>query len=284
MARRVGFVLVFVGLFLLFFGLFERFYAYPRLKKAPLDQYSSPVATGTGTYFNRSPDKLAEVDRRPAHEQAHRPGRRRRRHRRGRGLGLLQQHDRHRRPGRDHRHPGADRPRPGDRPVGPVLRREPAPPGPHPQVPVRHREDHLPVLGRPGPAGPAGGLHPHRDAQRRRRLPVRAAHRPHRRRRPGDPRVPGRRPGHAQRPDQHHLLQPQDPLGRAGHRHHRQGPAGRHPGAGDPGRRAGPDPDRRRPHLRRGHRRGRTPTTRPAAPTASACSAPSSRSPPCSSA
>jgi hypothetical protein len=62
MARRVGFVLVFVGLFLLFFGLVERFYAYPRLKKAPLDQYSSPVATGTGTYFNRSPDKLAEVN------------------------------------------------------------------------------------------------------------------------------------------------------------------------------------------------------------------------------
>jgi hypothetical protein len=61
MARRVGFVLVFVGLFLLFFGLFERFYAYPRLKKAPLDQYSAPVATGTGTYFNRSPDRLEEV-------------------------------------------------------------------------------------------------------------------------------------------------------------------------------------------------------------------------------
>jgi hypothetical protein len=61
MTRRVGFVLVFVGLFLLFFGLFERFYAYPRLKKAPLDQYSQPVATGTGTYFNRSPDRLTEV-------------------------------------------------------------------------------------------------------------------------------------------------------------------------------------------------------------------------------
>jgi hypothetical protein len=60
-ARRVGFVLVFVGLFLLFFGLFERVYAYPRLKKAPLDQYSTPVATGTGTYFNRSPDKLTEI-------------------------------------------------------------------------------------------------------------------------------------------------------------------------------------------------------------------------------
>jgi hypothetical protein len=60
-SRRVGFVLIFVGLFLLFFGLVERVYAYPRLKKAPLDQYSSPVATGTGTYFNRSPDKLAEI-------------------------------------------------------------------------------------------------------------------------------------------------------------------------------------------------------------------------------
>jgi hypothetical protein len=60
--RRLGYVLVFVGLFLLFFGLFERFYAYPRLKKAPLDQESAPVAVGTGTYFNRSPDKLREID------------------------------------------------------------------------------------------------------------------------------------------------------------------------------------------------------------------------------
>jgi hypothetical protein len=59
--RRVGYVLVFVGLFLIFFGAVERLYAYPRLKKAPLDQYSQPVATGTGTYFNRSPDKLAEI-------------------------------------------------------------------------------------------------------------------------------------------------------------------------------------------------------------------------------
>jgi Porin PorA len=59
--RRVGYVLVFLGLFLIFFGVVERVYAYPRLKKAPLDQYSQPVATGTGTYFNRSPDKLKEV-------------------------------------------------------------------------------------------------------------------------------------------------------------------------------------------------------------------------------
>ena len=33
-----------------------------------------------------------------------------------------------------------------------MLRREPPPPGPHPEVPVRHQADHLPVLGRPGPA------------------------------------------------------------------------------------------------------------------------------------
>jgi DUF3068 family protein len=58
--RRVGFILVFVGLFLLFFGLFERVYAFPRLKKAPLDQLAEPVATGTGTYFNV--DRLAEVE------------------------------------------------------------------------------------------------------------------------------------------------------------------------------------------------------------------------------
>jgi Porin PorA len=57
--RRLGYVLVFIGLFLLFFGLFERFYAYPRLKKAPLDQESQPVAVGTGTYFNRG--SLREV-------------------------------------------------------------------------------------------------------------------------------------------------------------------------------------------------------------------------------
>jgi Porin PorA len=59
--RRLGYVLVFFGLFLLFFGLFERFYAYPRLRKAPLDQESAPVAVGTGTYFNRSPEKLREI-------------------------------------------------------------------------------------------------------------------------------------------------------------------------------------------------------------------------------
>ena len=61
MGRRVGYVLVFLGLFLIFFGVVERLYAYPRLKKAPLDQYSQQGATGSGTYFNRSPDKLQEV-------------------------------------------------------------------------------------------------------------------------------------------------------------------------------------------------------------------------------
>jgi hypothetical protein len=59
--RRVGLVLVFLGLFLLFFAILERGYAYPRLKKAPLDQYSKPVAVGTGSYFNRNVDVLREV-------------------------------------------------------------------------------------------------------------------------------------------------------------------------------------------------------------------------------
>jgi hypothetical protein len=59
MGRRVGYVLVFVGFFLIFSALLLRFYAYPRLQKAPLDQYSQPVATGTGTYFNRA--QLNEV-------------------------------------------------------------------------------------------------------------------------------------------------------------------------------------------------------------------------------
>jgi hypothetical protein len=57
--RRAGYALVFLGLFLLFFALLVRFYAYPRLQKAPLDQYSKPVAEGTGTYFNRA--QLKEV-------------------------------------------------------------------------------------------------------------------------------------------------------------------------------------------------------------------------------
>lgn len=59
MARRIGYVLVFVGFFLVFSALSVRFYAYPRLQKAPLNQYSEPVAVGTGTYFNRA--QLQEV-------------------------------------------------------------------------------------------------------------------------------------------------------------------------------------------------------------------------------
>jgi hypothetical protein len=61
-ARRIGYVVVFVGFFLLFSALFVRFYAYPRLQKAPLNQYSEPVAVGTATYFNRA--QLREVDAR----------------------------------------------------------------------------------------------------------------------------------------------------------------------------------------------------------------------------
>src|SRR6266511_3673812 len=58
--RRVIYLLVFVGFFLVFFSLLLRFYAYPRLQKAPLNQYSQPVAVGTATYFNRA--QLREVN------------------------------------------------------------------------------------------------------------------------------------------------------------------------------------------------------------------------------
>jgi uncharacterized membrane protein len=58
-ARRVGYVLVFVGFFLVFSALSVRFYAYPRLQKVPLNQYKQPVAVGTATYFNRA--QLREV-------------------------------------------------------------------------------------------------------------------------------------------------------------------------------------------------------------------------------
>ena len=52
-AGVVAYVVVFVGFLLLFFALFERFYAYPRLAKAPEDQFSTLAADGTGTYFSR---------------------------------------------------------------------------------------------------------------------------------------------------------------------------------------------------------------------------------------
>jgi hypothetical protein len=58
-SRRVAYVLVFLGFFLVFFALLLRFYAYPRLQKVPLNQYSQPVAAGTGTYFDRG--QLKEV-------------------------------------------------------------------------------------------------------------------------------------------------------------------------------------------------------------------------------
>jgi hypothetical protein len=44
--RRIGYVLAFVGFFLLFSALLVRFYAYPRLQKAPLNQYSQPAVKG----------------------------------------------------------------------------------------------------------------------------------------------------------------------------------------------------------------------------------------------
>jgi hypothetical protein len=58
-ASVAGYALVFFGLLLLFFALLVRFYAYPRLAKAPEDQFTTTVADGTGTYFNQG--TLTEV-------------------------------------------------------------------------------------------------------------------------------------------------------------------------------------------------------------------------------
>ncbi|MDP9342119.1 MAG: DUF3068 domain-containing protein [Actinomycetota bacterium] len=60
--RRVGsYVLIMLGFLFLFLAPFLRFYAVPRLEKAPLDRYQKIVATGYGRYFNTSPKFLRLV-------------------------------------------------------------------------------------------------------------------------------------------------------------------------------------------------------------------------------
>jgi hypothetical protein len=60
--RRVGsYVLIMLGFLFLFLSPFLRFYAVPRLEKAPLDRYQRIVATGYGKYFNTSPKFLRLV-------------------------------------------------------------------------------------------------------------------------------------------------------------------------------------------------------------------------------
>jgi Porin PorA len=58
-ASVASYALVFFGLLLLFFALLVRFYAFPRLAKAPEDQFSTTVADGSGTYFSRG--KLEQI-------------------------------------------------------------------------------------------------------------------------------------------------------------------------------------------------------------------------------
>jgi hypothetical protein len=60
--HRVGsYVLIMLGFLFLFLSPFLRFYAVPRLEKAPLDRYQKIVATGYGRYFNTSPKFLRLV-------------------------------------------------------------------------------------------------------------------------------------------------------------------------------------------------------------------------------
>lgn len=53
MRRAAGYLLLFFGVFVLLFGVLAKFYMYPRLAKAPLDQYSTTVSEAPGaTYLN----------------------------------------------------------------------------------------------------------------------------------------------------------------------------------------------------------------------------------------
>ena len=53
MRRVAGYLLLFLGVFLLVLGVLAKFYMYPRLAKAPLDNYSVTVSEAPGsTYLN----------------------------------------------------------------------------------------------------------------------------------------------------------------------------------------------------------------------------------------
>ncbi|MDP9342120.1 MAG: DUF3068 domain-containing protein [Actinomycetota bacterium] len=61
MRRIGGFVLVMLGLLFIFLAPFLRFYATPRVEKAPLDLYDRIVSDGQGQYFSTSPKFLRLV-------------------------------------------------------------------------------------------------------------------------------------------------------------------------------------------------------------------------------
>jgi len=60
--RRIsGYMLVLLGMLFIFLAPFLRFYATPRVEKAPLDLYDRITATGQGEYFSTSPKFLRLV-------------------------------------------------------------------------------------------------------------------------------------------------------------------------------------------------------------------------------
>src|SRR6478672_9320285 len=61
MRRVVSYVLFALGLFLIFLGPLLRWYALPRVEKAPVDVFTTIISTGTGSYFNSSPTVLKVV-------------------------------------------------------------------------------------------------------------------------------------------------------------------------------------------------------------------------------
>src|SRR6266542_3735362 len=52
MRRILAYVLTSLGLLLIFLAPFFRFYAAPRVEKAPLGRYEKTLSLGTGTYFS----------------------------------------------------------------------------------------------------------------------------------------------------------------------------------------------------------------------------------------
>ena len=217
MRRVIGLVLIGLGVAALVAAPLLKWYAAPRLLKAPLDQFSETVSEASDvTYLDIAALEVKTGPRVRRHP--HRPRRRGRRRRRPRGLRRLRQDHR---PGEGRRGRGAARQRqhrprrlrPLDVRGDELLRREPQrrahqARGHRVQVPVRHREEDLPVLRHLDRGRHRHGVRAGVRARGPDGLRVRAGHRADQDRRarragrPGGPRrgEPDRRPVLLQRP------------------------------------------------------------------------------------
>ena len=151
MRRWAGPVFVLIGTALLVLGLLAIFWIGPSVRRAPIDQRSRTVSTGTGTYYDFAAGEEVESDQiesviNTESDQTVYEGEDPISDDIGvydqtsglfdRGAGL-----------RDHLLRGPDRDRPRDRPAGRLLRRRPRR-GPDDQVALRDRAGGLPAVGR----------------------------------------------------------------------------------------------------------------------------------------